>query len=89
MYLPLSTSTVAGFFLPLAHQGGWDEILLVAAPLAIVGLLLYVANRRVNAQLAQAGDTAGSTSDPDTTTAAGSETATDGSDNAESEDSSA
>lgn len=55
--LPLSTSTIAGLFLPLAHQGGWDEILLVVAPLAIIGLLLYVANRRVNAQLQQAGAT--------------------------------
>lgn len=30
----------------LAHQGGWDEILLVLAPIAIFALLLYVANRR-------------------------------------------
>ena len=89
MSLPLSTSTVAGFLLPLAHQGGWDEILLVVTPLAIVGLLLYVANRRVNAQLAQAGDTADSASDPDPTTAVGSETANDGADAAESKDPSA
>ena len=61
MSLPLSTTTIANFFVPLAHQGGWDEILLVVAPLALVGLLLYVANRRVNAQLEQAQDTADST----------------------------
>jgi cyanate permease len=37
--------------LVLAHQGGWDEALMVATPLALIGLLLWVANRRVNAQL--------------------------------------
>ncbi len=62
MSLPQSTSTVAGLFLPLAHQGGWDEVLLVVAPLALIGLLLYVANRRVNAKLQQAGET--DTTDP-------------------------
>lgn len=36
----------------LAHEGGWDEILLVVTPLAIIGLLLHLANKRVNAQLA-------------------------------------
>ncbi len=35
----------------LAHQGGWDEALLVGLPLALIGLLLWVANRRVSAQL--------------------------------------
>ncbi len=32
----------------LAHQGGWDELLWVAAPLAIVAGLLFLANRRAN-----------------------------------------
>ena len=32
----------------LAHQGGWDEILLVAAPMAFVGWLLWVAKKRMN-----------------------------------------
>jgi hypothetical protein len=32
----------------LAHQGGWDEILLVLAPLSLFALLLYVANRRAD-----------------------------------------
>lgn len=36
-----------------AHQGGWDEILLVVAPLALIGLLLWVANRRLANQLEQ------------------------------------
>ena len=29
-----------------AHQGGWDEILLVLAPIAIFAGLLYIANKR-------------------------------------------
>lgn len=33
----------------LAHQGGWDEILLVLAPLGIFALLLVAANRRAGA----------------------------------------
>lgn len=33
----------------LAHQGGWDEVLLVAAPVAIFVLLLRVANQRAAA----------------------------------------
>jgi hypothetical protein len=34
--------------LPLltAHQGGWDEILLVAGPLAVIAGLLWLADRR-------------------------------------------
>jgi hypothetical protein len=31
----------------LAHQGGWDEMLLVVGPIAIVGGLLWLARRRV------------------------------------------
>ena len=30
----------------LAHQGGWDEILVVAGPLLVVATLLWVADRR-------------------------------------------
>jgi len=32
----------------VAHQGGWDEILLVAAPLALLAGLLLLANRRAS-----------------------------------------
>ncbi|MGE4566574.1 MAG: hypothetical protein AAEB43_02835 [Acidimicrobiales bacterium] len=32
--------------LMLAHQGGWDEILVVAGPLLVVATLLWVADRR-------------------------------------------
>ncbi|MDH3684460.1 MAG: hypothetical protein OEV40_31460 [Acidimicrobiia bacterium] len=34
-----------------AHQGGWDELLLVVGPLALIALALFVANKRVSAQL--------------------------------------
>jgi hypothetical protein len=30
----------------LAHQGGWDEILLVAAPIALIVLVLWRATKR-------------------------------------------
>ena len=29
-----------------AHQGGWDEVLLVAVPLSLLSWLLWIANRR-------------------------------------------
>jgi hypothetical protein len=32
----------------LAHQGGWDEILLVIAPMVVVAGLLWIAKRRVD-----------------------------------------
>ncbi|MFZ8901754.1 MAG: hypothetical protein ACO39Y_07205 [Ilumatobacteraceae bacterium] len=32
----------------VAHQGGWDEILLVAGPIVVVVGLLAVVRRRVN-----------------------------------------
>lgn len=32
----------------LAHQGGWDEFLMVAVPVVIFGILLKVANRRAD-----------------------------------------
>lgn len=36
-------------FLPvLAHQGGWDEILLVIGPIAVILGLLAVAKRRLD-----------------------------------------
>lgn len=37
----------------VAHQGGWDEILLVAGPIAVVIGLLAVVRRRVNARVAR------------------------------------
>jgi hypothetical protein len=35
----------------IAHQGGWDEILLVGGPIAAIMILLAVAKRRVDAQV--------------------------------------
>ena len=35
----------------LAHQGGWDEMLFVALPLGLFAFLLFIANRKAQAQL--------------------------------------
>ena len=32
----------------LAHQGGWDEILIILGPVAVIGGLLALAKRRVD-----------------------------------------
>ncbi|MFM8484073.1 MAG: hypothetical protein ACKOBT_12090, partial [Actinomycetota bacterium] len=40
----------------LAHQGGWDEILLVVGPLAVIAALLVIAKRRIDARLGSDGD---------------------------------
>lgn len=32
----------------LAHQGGWDEALLIAGPILLIAALLWVAKRRVD-----------------------------------------
>lgn len=37
----------------LAHQGGWDELLLVLLPIGIFAGLLAVANRRATRLLAE------------------------------------
>jgi len=41
----------------LAHQGGWDEIVMVAVPVAVFGGLLALARRRA-IKLAEAADAA-------------------------------
>ena len=46
MSLGLATAAVA----ILAHQGGWDEMLMIAVPIAAVVLLLRVVKRRVEQQ---------------------------------------
>jgi hypothetical protein len=33
-----------------AHQGGWDEMLMVLAPIALLCWLLHVANKRAEAR---------------------------------------
>jgi len=44
----IGATTAAALF---AHQGGWDEVLLVGGPLVVIGAALWLANRRVSAQL--------------------------------------
>jgi hypothetical protein len=39
----------------LAHQGGWDEILLVVTPVAVFFGLLLVARRRAEREAAEEG----------------------------------
>jgi len=41
---------VAGTWV-LAHQGGWDEMLMVAAPIGLFAGLLWLANRRAEAKV--------------------------------------
>jgi hypothetical protein len=48
----------------LAHQGGWDELALVAAPIVVIVALLALVKRRVDATAA---DVAASASTPDET----------------------
>jgi hypothetical protein len=40
----------------LAHQGGWDEILMVLTPIAVFALLLKLANSRANKAQADAAE---------------------------------
>ncbi len=40
----------------VAHQGGWDEILLVTVPIVVIVGLLAVVKRRVDAQLPPSDD---------------------------------
>ena len=44
---------VPAIFLPqlalVAHQGGWDEVLLVGGPIVVIVAVLAVAKRRVDA----------------------------------------
>jgi len=45
--LTSATLVAAGPVGVVGHQGGWDEALLVAAPMAAVAWLLWLARRRV------------------------------------------
>lgn len=47
----MKTAALAESSLVFAHQGGWDEILLVAMPLLVIAGLLVLANKRVSAKL--------------------------------------
>jgi hypothetical protein len=41
----MSTATLASAL--LAHQGGWDEVLLIGGPIVAIAGLLMLAKRRV------------------------------------------
>ena len=48
MYRTITAALQHGWVknLLVAHQGGWDEVLLVAVPLGLMAWLLWLANRR-------------------------------------------
>jgi hypothetical protein len=45
----------------VAHQGGWDEALLIAGPILLIAVLLTIAKRRVDAAAANRDDGRSST----------------------------
>jgi hypothetical protein len=46
-----------------AHQGGWDEALLVLSPLLVIGALLWLANHRATKRSTGAGERAAEPAD--------------------------
>lgn len=56
----------------LAHQGGWDEILMVAAPIVLFAVILGVANRRARRLAAEIGAPEAPASEVGATQATGS-----------------
>jgi len=44
------------FLTLVAHQGGWDEILLVAGPIATIVTLLIIVKRRLDASVTSRSD---------------------------------
>jgi hypothetical protein len=46
----IAAPTSVSFRAILAHQGGWDEILLVAGPIAVIVGLLALVKRRIDVQ---------------------------------------
>ena len=47
----------------LAHQGGWDEALLIGGPIVVIAGLLVLAKRRVDAAAAELEETEGDAAD--------------------------
>ena len=47
--MPNMSAVIPGTLSLLAHQGGWDELLLVAGPIVVIVAVLAVAKRRVDA----------------------------------------
>jgi hypothetical protein len=54
----IATVLVGTVAASLAHQGGWDEILLVAGPIVVIVGLLAVVKRRVDTQMTSSDDDA-------------------------------
>ncbi|MGB0114834.1 MAG: hypothetical protein WBP59_16570 [Ilumatobacteraceae bacterium] len=48
----------------LAHQGGWDEILLIGGPILLIAALLMLAKKRVDAAAATLDDTSDQPNSP-------------------------
>jgi hypothetical protein len=46
----------------LAHQGGWDEILMIAGPIVLIMGLLWLAKRRVDHAASHQGASGGTAS---------------------------
>ena len=51
--MPVRSCVVTSAALLLAHQGGWDEVLLIGGPIVAIAALLAVAKRRVDRIAAQ------------------------------------
>ena len=47
---PPSASELEEMIMIFAHQGGWDEMVMVLVPVALVVFLLRLANKRVKEQ---------------------------------------
>jgi hypothetical protein len=43
----IAVSTMGATGAMLAHQGGWDEVLLIGGPILVIIGLLWLAKRRV------------------------------------------
>jgi hypothetical protein len=50
-----AASTLGSGPVLFAHQGGWDEVLLIGGPILIIMGLLWVAKRRVDSAAAAHG----------------------------------
>lgn len=48
----LGASPAGPMAVVLAHQGGWDEILMVAGPILVIVIVLRIVKRRVDAAAA-------------------------------------
>lgn len=65
----MATTITATTSVVLAHQGGWDEALLIGGPIVAIVGLLWLAKRRVDAAAAGLGSSDSGSSDGAGTTA--------------------